>query len=73
MTLMHRLFPPPTYEMPDDVFFEVRGVLQLFAALPVIYCTYRLFYAKVLARNTACREHESAKMAKGLVTQQSDE
>jgi len=27
--LMRRLFPPPTYEMPDDAFFEVTGVLQL--------------------------------------------
>jgi hypothetical protein len=30
---MHRLFPPPTYEMPSDVFFEVTGVLQFLAAL----------------------------------------
>jgi hypothetical protein len=24
-----RLFPPPTYELPNDVFFEVTGVLQV--------------------------------------------
>jgi hypothetical protein len=30
---MHRLFPPPTYEMPTNVFFEVTGVLQFLAAL----------------------------------------
>jgi hypothetical protein len=30
---MQRLFPPPTYEMPRDVFFEVTGVLQFLAAL----------------------------------------
>ena len=30
---MRRLFPPPTYEMPSDVFFEVTGVLQFLAAL----------------------------------------
>jgi hypothetical protein len=50
MTLMHRLFPPPTYEMPDDVFFEVTGVLQLFAVLPAIYYTYRSIRAKIMTR-----------------------
>ena len=25
--LMRRLFPPPTYEMPDDAFFEITGAL----------------------------------------------
>jgi hypothetical protein len=30
---MNRLFPPPTYEMPSDVFFEVTGVMQFLAAL----------------------------------------
>ena len=27
--LMQRLFPSPTYEMPNDAFFEITGVLQL--------------------------------------------
>lgn len=27
--LMSRLFPPPTYELPNDAFFEITGVLQL--------------------------------------------
>ncbi|HEX9422211.1 MAG TPA: hypothetical protein VF899_03155 [Pyrinomonadaceae bacterium] len=31
--LMQRLFPPPTYEMPNDVFFEITGVLQLVAGI----------------------------------------
>ena len=31
--VMHRLFPPPTYELPDDVFFEITGVLQLVVAI----------------------------------------
>ncbi len=26
--LMQRLFPPPTYELPNDAFFEITGVLQ---------------------------------------------
>ena len=30
---MNRLFPPPTYEMPSDVFFEATGVMQFLAAL----------------------------------------
>jgi hypothetical protein len=30
---MQRLFPPPTYEMPSDVLFEVTGVLQFVAGL----------------------------------------
>jgi len=30
---MHRRFPPPTYEMPSDVLFEVTGVLQFVAGL----------------------------------------
>jgi hypothetical protein len=30
---MTRLFPPPTYEMPSDVFFEVTGVLQFFVGI----------------------------------------
>ena len=50
MALMHRLFPPPTYEMPDDDFFEVTGVLQLLAVLPAIYYTYRLIRAKIMTR-----------------------
>ena len=30
--LMRRLFPPPRYELPDDAFFEVTGVLQVVPA-----------------------------------------
>jgi hypothetical protein len=31
--VMQRLFPPPTYEMPNDVFFEATGILQFPLAL----------------------------------------
>ena len=31
-TLLFRLFPPPTYELPNDLFFEVTGVLQIVPA-----------------------------------------
>jgi hypothetical protein len=30
--MLLRLFPPPRYELPDDVVFEASGVLQVFAA-----------------------------------------
>jgi hypothetical protein len=29
---MTRLFPPPTYEMPNDLFFELTGVLHVVPA-----------------------------------------
>ncbi len=32
-TLLRRLYPPPTYEMPNDLWFEATGVLQFFAGL----------------------------------------
>jgi hypothetical protein len=31
--LLRSLFPAPTYEMPNDLFFEFTGVLQFFVAL----------------------------------------
>ncbi len=40
--LMQQLFPPPTYEMPNDLFFEATGVLTFFIALPAGYYAYRL-------------------------------
>lgn len=36
---LNRLFPPPTYEMPNDFWFEATGILQFFMA---IYCLYHL-------------------------------
>ena len=30
------MFPPPTYEMPNDFLFEFTGVLQGFIAVPMI-------------------------------------
>ena len=38
--VMHRLFPPPRYEMPDDLFFEITGVLQ---ALPATLAAMHLY------------------------------
>jgi hypothetical protein len=34
---MHRLFPPPTYELPSDLFFEATGVLQIVPAMAAGY------------------------------------
>lgn len=38
-----QLFPPPAYEMPNDLWFEVSGVLQFFIALYAIRCLFRLW------------------------------
>ena len=39
--LIMRLFPPPTYEMPNDVFFEITGVLQVVPATLAAWYLYR--------------------------------
>ena len=36
------LFPPPKYEMPNDLFFEVTGVLQAVIVAVLIVCFTRL-------------------------------
>jgi hypothetical protein len=38
--LMARLFPPPTYELPNDVFFEFTGMLQ---AIPAALAAWRVY------------------------------
>ena len=40
---LHRLFPPPTYEMPSDVLFEVTGVLQFLAGLMAVRVSVALW------------------------------
>jgi hypothetical protein len=40
--LLRRLFPAPRYELPDDAFFEVTGVLQVVPAAITGYYLYRL-------------------------------
>ena len=44
-----RLFPPPAYEVPDNIWFEVTGILQFFVGL---YAGYRLVR---LWRNTGLK------------------
>jgi len=36
------LFPPPTYEMPNDFWFEFTGMLQGFVAIPLTLSFIRL-------------------------------
>jgi len=42
MREMTRLFPPPEYEMPNDAFFEITGVLQVVPTVLLIGPLYRL-------------------------------
>lgn len=41
--LVATLFPAPIYELPNDLFFEVTGVAQLFAGLAAVYFAARIF------------------------------
>jgi hypothetical protein len=41
-SVMQKLFPPPMYEMPNDLFFEVTGVLTFFTAVVAAYFVYHL-------------------------------
>ena len=45
-TLMNRLFPPPTYELPDDVFFEATGVMQAVLGSITAWLLYRLVWSR---------------------------
>lgn len=44
---MTRLFPPPTYEMPNDAFFEITGVLQV---VPAATTAWLLWTARARSR-----------------------
>ena len=39
---MTRLFPPPTYELPNDAFFEITGVAQVVPAVLAAWYLYRM-------------------------------
>lgn len=39
--LMMRLFPPPAYEMPNNGFFEITGVIQVIPGFMTGYYLYR--------------------------------
>jgi hypothetical protein len=41
-SLMIRLFPPPAYELPNNAFFEITGVMQVVPASVTGWLLYRL-------------------------------
>ena len=43
---MARLFPPPQYEMPNDVFFEITGMLQVVPAALAALHLYRVMSSR---------------------------
>ena len=45
-TLMNRLFPHPTYELPNDVFFEATGVMQAVLGSITAWLLYRLVWSR---------------------------
>ena len=45
-TLMNRFFPPPTYELPNDVFFEATGVMQAVLGSITAWLLYRLVWSR---------------------------
>ncbi|AKV01451.1 hypothetical protein AKJ09_08114 [Labilithrix luteola] len=48
---MHRLYPPPAYELPDDAIFELTGIAQTIPALLAAIAAVRLG-ARLLRRET---------------------
>ena len=46
---LNRMFPPPTYEMPNDVFFEMTGVMQVVPASLTAWFLYRLVHVRLAA------------------------
>jgi peroxiredoxin len=49
--LMTRFFPPPTYEMPNDAFFEVTGVAQVVAGALTAWHLYRFADSRAQLRD----------------------
>lgn len=61
--LVRHLFPQPDYELPNDVFFEVTGVAQLFAALVAGRYVRRLWQAISTSRSAV----QSTRIRPGMV------
>jgi hypothetical protein len=49
--LLERLFPPPTYELPNDFFFELTGVLQVVPAVLALVHLFRAFSRSPVPRD----------------------
>ncbi len=45
-SILEQLFPPPTYELPNDLWFEITGSLQFFVGFYTAYCLFRLWKDK---------------------------
>jgi hypothetical protein len=54
--LMRHLFPPPTYELPNNLFFEMSGVMQLIVGAMTGGCLYRFIRAR---RTTKVRARQA--------------
>lgn len=48
-SVMVRLFPPPTYELPNDAFFELTGVMQALLGAVTCWLLYRLVQSRSAA------------------------
>jgi hypothetical protein len=58
--LMHRLFPPPAYELPNDLFFEVTGVQQLVLGTITGYRLYRFVKGRQRKVDVRVRQAKAA-------------
>ena len=45
LSILERLYPEPAYHLPDNLFFEITGLLQLVGLLAAWYA-YRVFQAQ---------------------------
>ena len=57
---MARLFPPPRYEMPNDAFFEITGVLQVVPAALTARDLFRMVAGRATPRRSPSPEAERA-------------
>lgn len=55
--LMLRLFPPPTYEMPNNAFFEITGVLQIVPGIVTGHYLYRFLSERPMLRRAIFKSH----------------
>ena len=50
---LDQLFPPPRYEMPNDLWFEVTGILQFFLGLCAAYYLWKLWWESCVQKQAA--------------------
>ncbi len=60
--LMTRLFPPPTYEMPNNIFFEVTGVMHVVPGFMTGYYLYQFVRNRRKAYHAASETEATAAM-----------